>query len=62
MGATYFLPQVVGPALATELLLTARVIDADEGLRMGLISRVVESSELLNGAAAIAQEISATGP
>lgn len=62
MGATYFLPKVVGPALATELLLTARVIEAEEALRIGLVSKVVESAQLLAAVESIAKEIAATGP
>ena len=40
MGATWLLPDVVGPAHARDLLLTGRVVDADEALRLGLVSRV----------------------
>ena len=40
MGGTYLLPDVVGEAAARDLLLTGRVVDADEALRLGLVSRV----------------------
>ena len=40
MAATYLLPDVVGAAHARELLLTGRVVDAEEALRLGLVSRV----------------------
>ena len=33
-------PSVVGPAHARDLLLTGRIVDADEALRLGLVSRV----------------------
>lgn len=62
MGATYFLPQVVGMSVATELLLTGRVIDAARALEIGLVSSVSEASNLLSDAQSIAQEISACGP
>ena len=39
--ATYLLPHVVGEAHARDLLLTGRVVDADEALRLGLVSRVI---------------------
>jgi enoyl-CoA hydratase len=42
MGGTYLLPDVVGQAAARDLLLTGRVVDADEALRLGLVSRVIE--------------------
>src|SRR6187200_1868950 len=42
MGGTYLLPNVVGEAAARDLLLTGRVVDADEALRLGLVSRVID--------------------
>jgi enoyl-CoA hydratase len=42
------LSQVVGPANARDILLSARLFDADEALGMGLIHRIVEPSELEN--------------
>jgi enoyl-CoA hydratase len=42
MGGTFLLPDVVGEAAARDLLLTGRVVDADEALRLGLVSRVIE--------------------
>jgi enoyl-CoA hydratase/carnithine racemase len=40
MGGTHFLPNLVGPAVAAELLLTGRTITAEEALRLGIISKV----------------------
>ena len=42
MAGTWLLPDVVGPAHARDLLLTGRVVEADEALRLGLVSRVIE--------------------
>ena len=42
MAGTYLLPDVVGPAHARDLLLTGRVVDAEEALRIGLVSRVID--------------------
>src|SRR5688500_3957144 len=42
MAGTYLLPNVVGEAAARDLLLTGRVVEADEALRLGLVSRVIE--------------------
>ena len=46
MAGTYLLPDVVGPAHARDLLLTGRVVDADEALRLGLVSRVHRGGDL----------------
>lgn len=62
MGATYFVPRIVGASVATELLVTGRVINAEEALKVGIISRVVSSSEVMTTARAIADEILTCGP
>ena len=62
MAATYFLPRVLGEAVARELLLTGRVIEASEALRVGLVSQVVAAENLINSAKAIADEILLCGP
>ena len=48
MAGTWLLPNVVGPAHARDLLLTGRVVEADEALRLGLVSRVVERDGFLD--------------
>jgi enoyl-CoA hydratase len=63
MGATYLLPRLVGPAAAAELLLTGRIIDADEALRIGLVSRVLPSpEEALAAGHSLADEIASAAP
>jgi enoyl-CoA hydratase/carnithine racemase len=55
--STWFLPRIVGIAQAAEWVYTGRVFDADEALRGGLVSRVLEPSDLMPAARALAREI-----
>ncbi|WP_217183124.1 enoyl-CoA hydratase/isomerase family protein [Streptomyces sp. AC495_CC817] len=58
-GATWRLPEIVGEARASDLLLTGRTLDADEALRWGLVSAVHPADRLLPEAHAIADRIGA---
>src|SRR5690606_18395151 len=60
-GATWRLPEIVGHARASELLLTGRVIDGDEALAWGLVSSLHEPDALLDAAHALADRIGANG-
>ena len=60
-GATYLLPRVVGMSKALELLYLADTIDAQEALRIGLVSRVVPQDQLMPTAMALARRL-AQGP
>ncbi|MFQ5382530.1 MAG: enoyl-CoA hydratase/isomerase family protein, partial [Dehalococcoidia bacterium] len=60
-GATWFLPRLVGMERALEMLYTGRLVDADEALRIGLVSEVVAAERLPERAAQLASEI-AHGP
>ena len=62
MAATYLLPNVVGEAHARDLLLTGRLVDADEALRLGLVSRVLEADGFLDEVLATAAGVAATAP
>jgi enoyl-CoA hydratase/carnithine racemase len=62
MAATYLLPNVVGEAHARDLLLTGRVVEADEALRLGLVSRVIERDGFLDEVLETAAGIAATAP
>ncbi|WP_139978255.1 enoyl-CoA hydratase/isomerase family protein [Nocardioides litoris] len=62
MAGTYLLPDVVGEAAARDLMLTGRLVDADEALALGLVSRVLEPEELLGAALETASGIAATAP
>ncbi len=54
---TYFLPRIIGISRAAELILTGRLFDALEGLRIGLFSQVTPPEELIPTATQIAREI-----
>jgi enoyl-CoA hydratase/carnithine racemase len=56
-GSSWLLPRIVGLGNAVDLALTGRLIDAQEALRMGLVSRVVPDSELMPAARALAAEL-----
>ena len=56
-GMTYLLPRIVGLGRALYLALDGGNIDADEALRIGLVSRVVEPERLVEEAEAFAHRI-----
>lgn len=56
-GATWRLRELVGEPLAKELLLTGRVLDANEALVAHLLNQVVEVGDLLDAANRLADEI-----
>jgi enoyl-CoA hydratase len=56
-GGTQRLPRAVGKAKAMDLILTARMMDATEAERAGLVSRVVPADKLMEEAMAVAAKI-----
>jgi enoyl-CoA hydratase/carnithine racemase len=61
-GGMYFLPRRVGLVRAKELILTARVVETDEALAIGLVDRVADAGSLLEEAQAWAEELSIGSP
>jgi enoyl-CoA hydratase/carnithine racemase len=61
-GGTQRLPRLVGPTRAKEMILTGRRISAQEAREMGLVSKVVPLSSLIDEARALAEEIAANSP
>jgi enoyl-CoA hydratase len=56
-GGTQRLPRAVGKAKAMDICLTARMMDAQEAERAGLVSRVVPLEKLMDEALAVADKI-----
>jgi 2-(1,2-epoxy-1,2-dihydrophenyl)acetyl-CoA isomerase len=61
-GMTYFLPRVVGPAKAKQLLLEDPMISPADALELGLVSYVVPADRLMDEARAKAEELAAKAP
>ena len=47
IGVSYFLPRMVGSAVAAEYLLTGRFVDAETALALRLVSRLVDPEEIV---------------
>ena len=62
IGTSWLLPRIVGWGLAGELMLTGRLVDAEEAARIGLANRVVPADALLDEAKALAIEIRRNAP
>ena len=54
LGTSYFLHRLVGIARAADILFTGRTVEAAEAERIGIVSRLVEETELIQEAMAIA--------
>jgi E-phenylitaconyl-CoA hydratase len=62
MGGTIRMPRFISRAVAAEILLTGNRINAQEALRVGLVSRVVTKEKLMDTAKEIANTILTRGP
>ena len=61
-GASYHLPRLVGAGRAAELILTGRMVPADEAHRIGLFERLVPAESFESEIRAIAAELAAKPP
>ncbi|HUP65327.1 MAG TPA: enoyl-CoA hydratase-related protein [Thermoanaerobaculia bacterium] len=60
-GGSWFLPRLVGEARAMELMMTGRLVDAGEALRIGMVDQLEEPEALLTTTMRLAESIAA-GP
>jgi enoyl-CoA hydratase len=62
IGVSWMLPRLIGASRAWELMLTGRIIEAEEADRIGLVLRVVPDDRLLEAALETARLIAANSP
>ena len=62
VNSTWSLPMQVGWPMAKELLFTARVVEAEEAYRIGLLNHLVSADELMPKAMEIARQIAVNDP
>ncbi len=60
-GMSWFLPRIVGYAVAADLVLTSRMVEAQEAQKLGLLNRLVET-DLVDAAVAYADEMTRWPP
>jgi 2-(1,2-epoxy-1,2-dihydrophenyl)acetyl-CoA isomerase len=61
-GMTYFLPRMVGPARAVELMLNDPLLSAEAAKEMGIVAEVVPAAELMDRAREKAEKLAAKAP
>jgi enoyl-CoA hydratase/carnithine racemase len=61
-GGSARIPRLIGVARMTDMMMTGRVVDAEEGGRIGLSQYVVEDGQGLAKALALAEKVAANAP
>jgi enoyl-CoA hydratase/carnithine racemase len=56
-GLAWMLPRLIGPSNALDMLFSARLVDAAEALRMGLVNRVFPQDRFMEGVLAYSKEL-----
>src|SRR6266545_5695189 len=62
LGTSWLLTRLIGPAHASEICFTGRLVLADEALRLGLVNSLSEPERLLDEALTLAEAIVANSP
>jgi enoyl-CoA hydratase/carnithine racemase len=62
MATSWLLPRLIGASRSNELMLTGRRFDAEEALRIGLLTDIVDASQLADRALTAASQIAALAP
>lgn len=62
MGLSYFLPKIVNPGVAFDLMMTGRRVGAEEAKAIGLLSEVTEPEQLVDRALASAAALAENAP
>ena len=61
-GISYHLPRLVGAGRAFEIMLTGRPVEAEEALRIGLVTQLADGPALREAALGVARQIAANSP
>lgn len=61
-GGTYFLPRIVGTALAAELVYTAETLSAEDALRLGIVNRVFPADKFESETEELARSLASAPP
>lgn len=62
VGVSYLLPRIVGPTAAFEMMLSGRLVDAEEAHHIGLVLKVVPDDDVVDTAIETAQQIVRNAP
>src|SRR5699024_7532477 len=62
LGTSYFLPRIIGPSRAADMMLRNRRVEAEEALKWGLLDELVPAGEAVEAALAMARQIATFPP
>lgn len=62
LGASWLLPRLIGPAQASEIAFTGRVVEAEEAEQLGLLNAITGPDDLLERSLKLARQICANSP